>query len=396
MEIVLCGVVATPTVVISARGEQRVRTGHPWIYRSDVVDVDAGAGDIVQVIGPRQRRIGDALFSDRSQIPIRMLTHGEQVADLDLIRARLVRALQFRDSLQLDATAFRLVHGEADLLPSLIVDRYADYLVVQALSQGMDRLLPSITRLLGEMVSPAGILARNDPKVRALEGLEQSIEVLAGEIPESVVVREGPVEYEADLRRGQKTGLFLDQRENREAAARYARGRLLDCFSYNGGFALRLAKQCPEAEALDISADAVARIRLNAVRNDVPHLQAREANVFDELRRLERAGARYDTIVLDPPAFAKNKASVPNAMAGYKEINLRAMRLLSPGGYLVTCSCSYNVTEDMFADVIHQASIDSHTPMTMVEKRMQGRDHPVLVGVPETYYLKCFILRRVE
>jgi 23S rRNA (cytosine1962-C5)-methyltransferase len=388
--------VATPSVVISARGEQRVRSGHPWIYRTDVIDVAASAGDIVEVIGPRQRRIGEALFSDRSQIPIRMLTHGEQVANLALIRERVERAMQFRQSLQLDASAYRLVHGEADLLPSLIVDRYADYLVVQALSQGMDRLLPAITGVLGEILSPAGILARNDPKVRALEGLEQTIDVLAGDIPDAVLVHEGPVEYEADLRRGQKTGLFLDQRENREAAARYARGRLLDCFSYNGGFALRLARQCPEAEALDISADAVARIRTNAVRNGVPHLQAREANVFDELRRLERAGARYDTIVLDPPAFAKNKASVPNAMAGYKEINLRAMRLLTPGGYLVTCSCSYNVTEDMFAEVIHHASIDSHTPMTMVEKRMQGRDHPVLVGVPETYYLKCFILRRVE
>jgi 23S rRNA (cytosine1962-C5)-methyltransferase len=388
--------VAIPSVVISARGEQRVRSGHPWIYRSDVVDVDASAGDIVAVIGPRQRRIGDALFSDRSQIPIRMLTHGEQVADPALIRERLGRALQFRHSLQLDATAYRLVHGEADLLPSLIVDRYADYLVVQALSQGIDRLLPAITTMLTEIVSPAGILARNDPKVRALEGLEQKIEVLAGEIPEAVLVREGPVEYEADLRRGQKTGLFLDQRENRDAAAQYARGKLLDCFSYNGGFALRLARQCPEAEAIDISADAVARTRINAERNGVPHLHAREANVFDELRRLERAGARYDTIVLDPPAFAKNKASVPNAMAGYKEINLRAMRLLTPGGYLITCSCSYNVTEEMFAEVIHQASIDSHTPMTIVEKRMQGRDHPVLVAVPETYYLKCFILRRVE
>ena len=388
--------VGTPSVVISARGEQRVRGGHPWIYRTDVVDVDASAGDIVQVIGPRHRRIGDALFSDRSQIPIRMLTHGEQVADLALVRERLLRAVQFRQSLQLDATAYRLVHGEADLLPSLIVDRYADYLVVQTLSQGMDRLLPAVTRLLEELLAPAGILARNDPKVRSLEGLEQTIAVLAGDIPEAVVVREGPVEYEADLRRGQKTGLFLDQRENRDAAARYARGKLLDCFSYHGGFALRLARQCPEAEALDISADAVARIRVNAARNGVPHLQAREVNVFDELRRLERAGSRYDTIVLDPPAFAKNKASIPNALAGYKEINLRAMRLLTPGGYLVTCSCSYNVTEDMFTEVIHQASVDSHTPMTLVEKRMQGRDHPVLVGVPETYYLKCFVLRRVE
>jgi 23S rRNA (cytosine1962-C5)-methyltransferase len=246
------------------------------------------------------------------------------------------------------------------------------------------------------LLQPAGILARNDPKVRTLEGLDQHVEVLHGTVPESVLVREGPIEYEVDLRRGQKTGLFLDQRENREAAARYAHGRLLDCFSYNGGFALRLARQCAETEALDISADGVARIRQNAVRNGVPQVQAREVNVFDELRRLEKAGARYDTIVLDPPAFAKNKASIPNALAGYKEINLRAMRLLSPGGCLVTCSCSYNISEAMFAEVIEDASADSHTPVTLVEKRTQGRDHPVLVGVPETYYLKCFILRRVE
>ena len=384
------------TVVISPRGEERVRHGHPWIYRADVVDVHAAGGDIVEVIGPRRRRIGDALFSDRSQIPIRMLTHGDQVADAALIQARLARALAFRDSLQLDATAYRVVHGEGDLLPSLIVDRYGDYLVVQALSQGMDRLLPTITRQLVDLARPAGVLARNDPKVRALEGLEQSIEVLYGDIPESVVVREGPVEYDADLRRGQKTGLFLDQRENRDAAARYARGRLLDCFSYNGGFGLRLARHCPEALAIDISADAVARIRSNAVRNGVPHLEALEANVFDELRRRERAGERFDTIVLDPPAFAKNKASVPNALAGYKEINLRAMRLLAPGGYLISCSCSYNVNEELFAAMVHEAAVDSRTPVQLVEKRMQGRDHPVLVGVPETYYLKCFILRRAE
>ena len=358
--------------------------------------MDASAGDTVAVIGPRQRLLGHALFSDRSQIPVRMLTHGDAPAGLDLWRTRLANALRFRESLALDATAYRLVHGEGDLLPSLVIDRYADYLVVQALSQGVDRLLPDITRLLVELASPAGILARNDPRVRTLEGLEQKVEVLHGTIPPSLVVREGPVEYEVDLWKGQKTGLFLDQRENRDAAARYARGRLLDCFSYNGGFALRLARTCPEAEAIDISADAVTRIRANAVRNNVPHLEARETNVFDDLRRLEKAGARYDTIVLDPPAFAKNKASIPNALAGYKEINLRAMRLLTPGGYLITCSCSYNVNETMFAEMVHEASIDSHTPVTLVEKRMQGRDHPVLVGVPETYYLKCLILRRVE
>ncbi len=383
-------------VVISARGEERVRSGHPWIYRSDVVDVHAGGGDIVEVIGPRRRRIGSALFSDQSQISLRVLTVGENVADESLFRTRIEAAIRVRESLGLDASAYRVVHGEADLLPSLIVDRYGDYLAVQALSQGTDRLLPALTSMLVDLLKPAGILARNDPKVRALEGLEQSIAVLHGDVPESVMVREGPIEYDVDMRKGQKTGLFLDQRENREAAERYAHGRLLDCFSYTGGFALRLARKCPEAEALDISADAVERVRANAIRNGVPHLQAREVNVFDELRRLERSGARYDTIVLDPPAFAKNKASIPNAMAGYKEINLRAMRLLNPGGYLITCSCSYNVNEEMFAEVIHQASIDSHTPVAIVEKRIQGRDHPVLVGVPETYYLKCFILRRVE
>ena len=385
-----------PTVVISSRGEQRTRSGHPWVYAADIVEAHAEGGEIVEVIGPRRRTVGYALYSDRSQIPIRMLTHGEAAADAGLLRSRIQNAVRFRESLKLDATAYRLVHGEADLLPSLIVDKYGDYLVLQALSQGMDRLMPSMTRMLVELVAPTAILGRNDPKVRALEGLERTVEPLYGEVPDSVVAREGPVEYVVDLRKGQKTGLFLDQRENREAAARYARGRMLDCFSYNGGFALRLAPSCDHVEAIDISSDAVARIRTNAERNGLTQIEAREANVFDELRRLERAGARYDTIVLDPPAFAKNKASVPNALAGYKEINLRAMRLLAPGGYLVSCSCSYNVNEEMFAAVLHEASVDSHTPLTVVERRMQGRDHPVLVGVPETHYLKCFVLRRVE
>ena len=385
-----------PTVIVSARGEQRLRAGHPWIYRSDVVDVQAAGGDIVAVVGPRRRTLGSALYSDRSQIALRLLSRGESPADEALIRARLEAAIAYRRSLAIEATAFRLVHGEADLLPSLVVDRYADYLVVQALSQGMDRLLPTVTTILVELLAPDGILARNDPKVRALEGLDQTITILHGSIPDTVAAREGPVVYDVDVRRGQKTGLFLDQRENRDAAARYARGRLLDCFSYNGGFALRLAPRCDTVEALDISADAVARIRVNAERNGASNVTAREANVFDELRRLERTGARYDTIVLDPPAFAKNKASVPAAAAGYKDINLRAMRLLAPGGYLVTCSCSYNVDEHIFAEIVREAAVDSHVPLSMVEKRMQGRDHPVLIGVPETHYLKCFILRRVE
>jgi 23S rRNA (cytosine1962-C5)-methyltransferase len=386
----------TPTVHISSRGEQRLRRGHPWIYRSDVVRADAGAGDVVTVFGPRHRPLGQALFSDKSLITLRMLTHGDEAADEAWLRGRIDRAVSFRESLALDATAYRLVHGEADLLPSLVVDRYGDYLVVQTLSQGMDRLLPAIAACLQERLAPAGILARNDPRVRALEGLEPAVAVVAGDVPEKVLVREGPVEYEVDLRRGQKTGLFLDQRENREAAARYARGRLLDGFSYHGGFALYLASRSTEVDALDISPDAVATIADNARRNGALNVRAREANVFDELRRMERDGERYDTIVLDPPAFAKNKAAVPNARAGYKDINLRAMRVLGPGGYLITCSCSYNVTEAMFAEVLEEAAADSQVRMTVVEKRAQGRDHPILVGVPETHYLKCFILRRVD
>ena len=385
-----------PAVVVTAKGENRIRGGHPWVYRSDIADArDVEPGIVVDVLGPRQRLLGRALFSDQSQITIRMISHDATPIDDSFWRARLDQAIKFRDSLEINATAYRLVHGEADLLPSLIVDRYDDYLVMQTLSQGMDRLSATIAALLVDLTGAKGVLARNDPKVRQLEGLEQKVEIVQGEVPEAITVREAGVTYTVDPWRGQKTGLFLDQRENREAAARYAHGRMLDCFSYNGGFALVLAPNCESVEALDVSADAVARIAANAAANGLTNVTAREANVFDELRHLERDGERYDTIVLDPPAFAKNKASIPNAMAGYKEINLRALRLLNPGGYLVTCSCSYNVDEAMFAEAVFDASADAHIPVTVVEKRMQGRDHPVLLGVPETYYLKSFILRKL-
>ena len=386
----------TDTVVVTHRGEKRAASGHPWIYKSDVAEVTAGAGAIVRVYGPRKRLIGHALYSDRSEIALRLLTRGEQPAGPGVWRARLEQAIRFRESLNIDATAYRLVHGEADLLPSLVVDRYGDYLVVQALSQAVDRLLPEITKLLVEIAAPAGILARNDPRVRLLEGLEQRVEVLHGTVPDTIEVREGHVTYLVDPYRGQKTGLFLDQRENRLAAAQYASGRLLDTFSYNGGFALALAPTCHEVLAVDISEDAVARIKANAARNGVAKIEARAMNVFDELRELERRGERFDTIVLDPPAFAKNKAAVAKALSGYKEINLRALKLLTPGGFLITCSCSYNVSEADFADVIASAAVDAHADVAVVEKRMQGRDHPVLITVPETYYLKCFILRKLR
>jgi 23S rRNA (cytosine1962-C5)-methyltransferase len=384
-----------PTVTVSKRGEQRVQSGHPWVYRSDVTQVDAAGGDIVTVVGPRGRALGDALFSDRSEITIRMLTRGDVRADDELLRHRLAQALRFRNALKIDATAYRLVHGEGDLLPSLIVDRYGEWLVIQALSQGMDRLQALLVPWLVELTGARGVLARNDPRVRLLENLEQKVEVLYGEVPERIEVHEGRVQYIVDPYHGQKTGLFLDQRENRVAAAGYATGRLLDTFSYHGGFALALAPQCDEVVAVDISDDAVATIRLNAERNGLSNVTAHAMNVFDELRELERRGERFDTIVLDPPAFAKNKASVPKALSGYKEINLRALKLLKPGGYLITCSCSYHVHEAAFADVIAAAAVDAHVDVAVVEKRMQGRDHPVLMTVPETYYLKCFILRKL-
>ena len=323
-----------------------------------------------------------------------MVSIGDDSPGEGLWRQRLAKAVAFRDGLHIDATAYRIVHGEADRLPSLVIDRYGDYLVIQTLSQGVDRRLPELTQALVEILSPKGILARNDPKVRALEGLEQTVTVVHGEIPDLVQVREGEVQYRADLRHGQKTGLFLDQRENRAAASHYARGRLLDCFSYHGAFALSLAKYCSEVVAIDASADAVTRITQNAALNGVTNVSAREANVFDELRHFEQSGERFQTIVLDPPAFAKNKTAVDKALAGYKDINLRALRILEPGGVLVTCSCSYNVDEPMFLQVLADAAADARAHVTVLEKRMQGRDHPVLLTVPETYYLKCVILRK--
>ena len=384
-----------PVVQISPRGEVRLRHGHPWIYRSDVAAGDAEGGDIVVVRGARDRPLGHAMFSDQSQIALRMLTRDDRPIDAGFWRGRLAAAIAFRDTLGIDASARRLVHAEADLLPSIIVDRYGDVLVIQTLSQASDKLLPDLTRWLVELTGASGVLERNDPRVRQLEGLESRVSVVHGEVPDLVPVHEGPIEYDVDVRHGQKTGLFLDQRENHAAAATYARGRLLDAFSYHGGFALAMAPGCSSVEALDASADAVEYILVNAARNHLPQVQAREANAFDELRRLEKAGAKYDTVVLDPPAFAKNKAALEKALAGYKEINLRALRLLEPNGVLVTCTCSHHVDDLTFAEVVHAAATDAGCQVSIVEQRTQARDHPVLLGVPETRYLKCLILRKL-
>lgn len=392
-----------PVVVVSRRGADRVRAGHPWVYRSDVVIAEADAGDLVRVFGERERPLGWAFWSSTSQIALRFVSGESGPTPPDeraLFADRLRAAAAYRASLGLSTGAFRLVHGEADRLPGLVVDRYADasgvYLVVQTLSQGADRRLPLFVDLLVAECVPRGVLLRNDPKVRRLEGLHEQVAVAYGEVPDHVSVLEGAVTLQVDLVHGQKTGMFLDQRENHLAAATYARGRVLDAFTYNGGFALQMAARADSVLALDSSATAVAATRENAGVNRMGNVEVREANVFDELRELATAGALFDLIVLDPPAFAKNRAALERAVAGYKEINLRAMQLLAPGGHLITCSCSYNVSETLLVDVVRDAATDARRTMALVEKRMQARDHPVLLSVPETYYLKCLVLRRVN
>jgi len=390
----------SPVAVVTSRGAHRLKAGHPWVYRSDVRSVDAAPGDLVEVRTERGRPLSWALWSSTSQIALRSV--GADVdpdSDVGWLRTRLEQADAVRETFGIDASAWRIVNAESDRLPGLIVDRYGDdtdvYLVVQTLCQGMERRLPQIVEVLTSRFRPRGILARNDAKVRRLEGLDEHVEVLAGDIPAAVDVREGPFRLRVDLVEGQKTGLFLDQRENHQAAAGYCRGRALDAFTYHGGFALALARNASTVIALDSSAAAVAAARGNVDRNELRNVEVREVNVFDELRELEIAGERFDTVVLDPPAFAKNKASLSRGLSGYKEINLRAFKLLNPGGTLVSCSCSHHVSEGLLMDVIADAARDAGASVALVEKRMQSRDHPVLISVPETYYLKCLILRRV-
>ena len=391
-----------PVAVITRKGADRLRGGHPWIYRSDVVRADAAPGDLVRVETERERPLGWAFWSSSSQIALRLVsteTRRQAPDERALIAERLRTASAYRATLGIDASAWRVVHGEGDRLPATVVDRYEDesglYFVVQTLSQASERRLDLLRDVLVEEFAPRGILERNDPKVRRLEGLDERVGVIHGDVPDRVDVREGTVRFSVDLRHGQKTGTFLDQRENHAAAASYARGRALDAFTYNGGFALQMARRADSVLALDSSSAAVEATAANARANGLTNVDAREVNVFDELRELETAGARFDTVVLDPPAFAKNKASVERAVAGYKEINLRALRLLEPGGHLITCSCSYNVDDVLFEDVVTAAANDASATVALVEKRLQARDHPVLMGVPETHYLKCLVLRKM-
>jgi 23S rRNA (cytosine1962-C5)-methyltransferase len=384
------------SVRVNKRGADRVRQGHLWIYRSDVVDVQAKGGAVVAVKDERGNFVGQALFSDSSQIALRFLTQTDEDIDRDWWRRRITEGAN-RRNISPDTNAYRLIYSEGDLLPSLIVDRYADVFVLQTLSQGTDAVKSLLIEILVEEFKPRAVIERNDARVRTLEGLPLMAGLVYGDAPAELEILQHGLRFHVEPLGGQKTGSFLDQRENRLAARAAAqstnRGRALDCFTFNGAFALHLASVCEHVTGVDISGDAVAAAQRNAALSGMTNVEFREANVFDLLREMETASERFDVIVLDPPAFAKNRASLKAAVRGYKEINLRALKLLNPGGVLITCTCSYHVSEELFLEIIAQAALDAHRRVQLIEKRMQATDHPVLVGMPETYYLKCVIAK---
>jgi len=387
---------AMPAVRVSRKGADRVTSGHVWIFASDVIDSGgANAGDCVRVVDLKGRQLGTAHYSAASQIALRLLSrHSEEVGRAFLQR-RIEAAYQYRNKIVTGSDAYRLIHAEGDLLPGLVVDRYGDYLVMQLLDQGMDRMANEIVAALQTVLTPRGILARNDAPVRLKENLPLEICTSAGEIPEKVEIQMNGLVCRADLATGQKTGIFLDQRENYLAVRRYASGRALDCFCATGGFALHLAGVCQSIVAVDSSKPALEIARQNAELNKIANIDFREADVLDFLPGLVAARQRFDMVVVDPPAFTKSRGALEGAARGYKEVNLRALRLLDHGGILVSCSCSHHMSEAHLLEVIAAAALDCGKQLRVLERRTQSQDHPILLTVPETHYLKCLIFEVV-
>lgn len=383
----------TAPVRVTARGAGRWARGHPWIFRSDVLDQPSAPG-VVPVTDERGRPLGQALYSPRSEIRLRLLERSNRAVDAAWWREKIAGALARRGDI--DATAWRVVHGEGDGLPSLVIDRYDRWIVMQLLSAGIETQRDAILAAVEDLLQPHGILLRNDVSVRGKEGLEERVEVALGSVPEEIEVREGAVRYLAAPWTGQKTGAFLDQRPARMLAGALTPegGRALDCFSYHGSFALHLAQRAGTVLALDSSGAALVRGAENAARNGLSNIEWREADAFEALRAMERAREEFDIIALDPPAFAKSRAAVPKALRGYREINLRAMRLLAPGGTLVTASCSFHVDRHAFLQMLVMAAGDAGRRMVLQQLLGQGVDHPELLTVPETGYLKGAVLKR--
>jgi 23S rRNA (cytosine1962-C5)-methyltransferase len=381
------------TVRVNRKGANRAASGHPWIFASDVISHgSAQPGDVVRVVDPKGRNIGVAHFSSASQIALRLLTTRFEPIDAQFLRRRIETAYRHRQKVVDNSDAYRLVHAEGDLLPGLVVDRYGNWLALQLLDQGMDRMKDSIATVLLGLLNPKGIVARNDTASRAKEGLPQDVTVLCGEVPESVEIRMNGLALAADLLKGQKTGVFLDQRENYLAVRRYARGRALDCFTGSGGFALHVANVCESVEAVDSSATALGALKSNCKRNGIDNVSVVQADVLEYLPAQVNARCNFDIVIVDPPAFTKSRGAVEGAARGYKEINLRALKLLHTGGILVSCSCSHHMTEAHLLQLIASAALDCGKTLRVLERRTQAQDHPILLTVPETHYLKCLIL----
>jgi 23S rRNA (cytosine1962-C5)-methyltransferase len=381
---------ALPIVKVSARGATRLKDGHVWVYRSDIVSADGVLpGALVAITDHRGKPLGTALYSTASQIAVRMISN-EAVADFPaLVRDRIAAAIAYRTPLVRDTDAYRVIFTEADFLPGLIVDRYNDILSLQVLTQAMDTDVAreAVLSELTSQLSPASIFERGDARIRELEQLPpRASSLLRGEKTATVVTTNG-VRFHYDAAEGQKTGSFLDQRENYAAAAQYARGEALDMFCYQGGFALHLAPRCSTVTGVDSSRPALEVADKNAALNQ-REIEWVEANAFDLLKDYSST-RQYDTVILDPPAFAKSKRDLEAAMRGYKELNLRALKMLRPGGTLVTCSCSYHVSQANFLEMLASAAVDAHRQLRILEVRGQSKDHPVLLNVPETGYLKC-------
>jgi 23S rRNA (cytosine1962-C5)-methyltransferase len=380
-------------VTVNKKAVNRLASGHPWIFSSDVVSRGSAAGgEAVHVYGPNGKPLGTAHLSSTSQITLRFLSRDTIDIDAGFFNTRLQQALAFRRRVVFESNAFRLIHGEGDLLPGLIVDVYGDHLVIQTLTQSMDAAKETITACLERLMNPPVIVERNDAAVRSRESLPLTKGIIRGVNPGPVEIRMNGLQWGVDLLEGQKTGVYLDQRENYIAAARHAGGKALDCFTSTGGFALHLAATCESVEGVDSSEAALATARANQQTNGISNVAFKQGDVFDVLTEYAAARKRFDTVVLDPPAFTKSRVAVAGAARGYKEINQRALRLLRSGGVLVTCSCSHHFSEAMLLETIAQAANDTGRTLRVLERRTQAQDHPILLTVPETHYLKCLIL----
>lgn len=382
------------TVRINRKGVRRVRSGHPWVFKSDLIDIDASGGSVVSVLDEFDNFVGKAFYSDSSEISIRVFSWEDRPIDRDFWRERLSHAISRREPRDDRTDSRRLVNGESDLIPSVVVDAYGDHLVIQTLSQTAETLKETFADILIELLAPVAIIERNDVKIRERENLPQSKGILRGEISGSIETKRDGLIFEIDPVNGQKTGSFLDQKENHFKARRYSQGRALDCFTFQGGFAMNMAATCSGVEAVDISGDAVMTGKRNAELNGISNIEFIEANVFDFLR--ERPDRHYDTVVLDPPAFVKSKSALKSAVRGYKEINLRGLKLVKPGGTLMTYSCSHHLSEELFLELLKDAARDARRRVQIIERQSQPNDHPILLGMSESSYLKGFVLRLLD